>query len=200
VRFNAGSLELTTIDDEPAVGLCGSGILDTIAALYHSGYLNKSGRIQRQDSLVRSGSLGAEFLLVPAARSGSGRDIVLTQQDVNEIQLAKGAIQAGLNVLLEATHTPPEAVQEVVVAGAFGSFLNIQNAIEIGLFPHLPNAQYRQVGNAAALGARWILISRAARLRAQEIARRTHYLELTAYPKFKRQFALAMLFPESGME
>jgi uncharacterized 2Fe-2S/4Fe-4S cluster protein (DUF4445 family) len=200
VRFNAGSLELTTIDDEPAVGLCGSGILDTIAALYHSGYLNKSGRIQRREPLVRSGSLGAEFLLVPAARSGSGRDIVLTQQDVNEIQLAKGAIQAGLNVLLEATHTPPEAVQEVVVAGAFGSFLNIQNAIEIGLFPHLPNAQYRQVGNAAALGARWILISRAARLRAQEIARRTHYLELTAYPKFKRQFALAMLFPENEME
>jgi uncharacterized 2Fe-2S/4Fe-4S cluster protein (DUF4445 family) len=86
-------------------------------------------------------------------------------------------------------------VQEVIVAGAFGSFLNIENAIAIGLFPHLPNAQYRQVGNAAALGAKWILISRAARLRAQEIARRTRYLELTTYPKFSRQFALAMMFP-----
>jgi uncharacterized 2Fe-2S/4Fe-4S cluster protein (DUF4445 family) len=109
--------------------------------------------------------------------------------------LAKGAIHAGLKILLEATGTPPEAVQEVIVAGAFGSFLNIQNAIHMGLFPHLPNAQYRQVGNAAALGAKWILISRRARQRAQEIAQNTRYLELTTYPKFSRQFALAMLFP-----
>ena len=67
------------------------------------------------------------------------------------------------------------------------------------LFPYLPNAQYRQVGNAAALGAKWILISRQARLRAQQIAYQTHYLELTTYPKFSRQFALAMLFPEQNL-
>jgi uncharacterized 2Fe-2S/4Fe-4S cluster protein (DUF4445 family) len=98
--------------------------------------------------------------------------------------------------MLEHTGTPREAVQEVIVAGAFGSFLNIENAIRIGLFPDLPNAQYRQVGNAAALGAKWILISREARARAVDIARRTHYLELTTYPKFNRQFARAMMFPE----
>jgi uncharacterized 2Fe-2S/4Fe-4S cluster protein (DUF4445 family) len=195
VRINAHAVELTTIDDEPAVGLCGSGILDTVAELYRTGRLDRSGRFQRQREDVRSGDQGPEFLLVPAQKSGSGRDIVITQKDVNEIQLAKGAINAGLKILLEATATPAEAVQEVIVAGAFGSYLNIQNAIHMGLFPHLPDAQYRQVGNAAALGAKWILISRLARRRAQEIARKTNYLELTTYPKFSRQFALAMLFP-----
>jgi uncharacterized 2Fe-2S/4Fe-4S cluster protein (DUF4445 family) len=198
VRLNAKSVELTTIDNEPAVGLCGSGILDTVAELYRTGRLDRSGRFQRERLDVRLGDQGAEFLLVPANRSGGGRDIVITQKDVNEIQLAKGAIHAGLKILLEATGTPPEAVQEVIVAGAFGSYLNIQNAINMGLFPRLPNAQYRQVGNAAALGAKWILISRQARLRAQQIARQTHYLELTTYPKFSRQFALAMLFPEQN--
>ncbi len=195
VRIGEGSPELTTIDDEPAVGLCGSGILDAVAELYTAGYLDGGGRFQRGRAGVSQSNNGPEFVLVPARKSGSGRDIAITQKDVNEIQLAKGAIHAGLNVLLEATGTPPEAVQQVIVAGAFGSFLNIQNAVAMGLFPRLPNAHYRQVGNAAALGAKWILISRLARQRAQEIARRTRYLELTTYPKFNRQFALAMLFP-----
>ena len=107
---------------------------------------------------------------MPAASSGSGRDVVITQKDVNEIQLAKGAIHAGLQILLEATQTTPEEVEEVIIAGAFGSFLNVQNAIVMGLFPELPHAQYRQVGNAAVIGAKWMLISRAARARAEQIA------------------------------
>ncbi len=196
VRITAKGLELTTINDEPAVGLCGSGILDTIAELCRAGLVETNGRLNKDGKGVRVGDQGTEFVMVPGNRSGSGRDIVLTQKDVNEIQLAKGAIQAGLQVMLEHTGTPREAVQEVIVAGAFGSFLNIENAIRIGLFPDLPNAQYRQVGNAAALGAKWILISREARARAVDIARRTHYLELTTYPKFNRQFARAMMFPE----
>jgi len=197
VRIGEGGLELTTIDDTPAVGLCGSGILDTVAEMYRAGYLDRHSRFQRHRKEIQLGDFGPQFVLVPANHSGSGRDIVITQKDVNEVVLAKGAIHAGLNVLLEVTHTPPEMVQEVIVAGAFGSFLNTQNVVAIGLFPRLPRAQYRQVGNAAALGAKWILISRTARQRAQEIAHRTRYLELTTYPKFNRQFALAMMFPEA---
>lgn len=145
---------------------------------------------------LRSGRHGAEFLLVPQSASGGGRDIVMTQQDVNEIQLAKGAIHAGLSILLEATDTPPESVEEVIIAGAFGSFLNVKTALGIGLFPHLPNAVYRQVGNAAASGARQLLVSAEARRQAQNIAAQTHYVELTTYPKFSRKFALGMLFPD----
>jgi uncharacterized 2Fe-2S/4Fe-4S cluster protein (DUF4445 family) len=196
VRISAKGVELVTIDNQPAVGLCGSGILDAIAELYKHDYLNAHGRLDRSNPVIRDGDHGWEFVLSPSAKNGSGRDIAITQHDVNEIQLAKGAIQAGLNILLEDSGTPPEAVQQVIVAGAFGSFLNIENAIEIGLFPRLPNAVYRQVGNAAAVGAHWMLVSRSARQRANEIAGRTRYLELTTYPKFNRQFAMAMQFPK----
>jgi uncharacterized 2Fe-2S/4Fe-4S cluster protein (DUF4445 family) len=194
MRAASGAIEKVRIGDR-GLELTGSGILDTIAELYRTGRLDRNGRFNHEQDGIRSGDQGREFVLVPADRSGSGRDIVITQKDVNEIMLAKGAIHAGLKILLETTGTPFDMVQEVIVAGAFGSFLNIPNAIRLGLFPHLPNAQYRQVGNAAALGAKWILISRRARLRAQEIARNTHYLELTTYPRFSRQFALGMMFP-----
>jgi uncharacterized 2Fe-2S/4Fe-4S cluster protein (DUF4445 family) len=196
VRISPERLELVTIDHAPAVGLCGSGIIDTVAGLYQSGYINRHGRFQRGKDGIREGRNGPEYLLVPARKSGTGRDIVINQKDINEIQLAKGAIQAGMNVLMEVTGITPEAIEEVIVAGAFGSYLNIQNAIAMGLFPDLPNATYRQVGNAAAIGAKWILLSKIARQRAQEIAAGTHYNELTTYSKFRRQFALGMLFPE----
>jgi uncharacterized 2Fe-2S/4Fe-4S cluster protein (DUF4445 family) len=121
--------------------------------------------------------------------------VVITQNDINEIQLAKGAIRAGLEVLLAATGTPPEEVQEVIIAGAFGSFLKVQSALRVGLLPRLPNARYQQVGNAAVVGARCALLSRQVRERARQIAGQTNYLELTTYPKFNRRFALGMLFP-----
>lgn len=198
VRITGNRVEFVTIDNAPAIGLCGSGIIDTVAELYRTGMIDKRGRIQRDSGRVRSGQFGAEFMLVPAEKSGTGGDIHINQNDINQIQLAKGAIQAGLNILLDVTGTYPGEVEEVIVAGAFGSFLNIRNAVAMGLFPELPNARYRQVGNAAAIGAKWILLSRAARLRAQQIAKEAQYHELTTYLKFNRKFAQGMLFPEKA--
>jgi uncharacterized 2Fe-2S/4Fe-4S cluster protein (DUF4445 family) len=195
VRITASGVDLTTIDDAPAVGLCGSGIVDVTAELYRTGLINYRGRFDKENGRVGNGRFGSEFCLVPAAQSGSNRDILITQKDVNEIQLAKGAIHAGLQILLEATNTPADEIEEVIIAGAFGSFLNVKSAIEMGLFPELPNAQYRQVGNAAVIGAKWMLISREARQRAEKVAQNTTYNELTTYPKFGRKFALGMLFP-----
>jgi uncharacterized 2Fe-2S/4Fe-4S cluster protein (DUF4445 family) len=175
--------------------LCGSGIIDGVAELRRWNLLNERGRFDRDHPRVRTGRHGPEFVLLPAEQSGSQRDVVLTQNDVNEIQLAKGAIRAGLEVLLDATGTVPEDVREVIIAGAFGSFLNIKSALDMGLLPPLPNAQYWQVGNAAIVGARHALLSRQVRQRAQEIVGQTRYFELTTYPKFNRRFALGMLFP-----
>ncbi len=196
VSLTDTGLSLKTVGDAPAVGLCGSGIIDIVAELRGWGLLNARGRFDRNHSRVRQGRHGSEFMLVPAEQSGSGRDVVITQKDVNEIQLAKGAIRAGLEVLMEATHTSPEAVEEVIIAGAFGSFIKVQSALDMGLLPHLPRAHYRQVGNAAIVGARWALLSRQTRGRARDLANQTRYLELTTFPKFSRRFALGMLFPE----
>jgi uncharacterized 2Fe-2S/4Fe-4S cluster protein (DUF4445 family) len=195
VSLTDTALTFKTVDNVPPVGLCGSGIIDGVAELRRWKLINERGRFDRQNERVRSGRHGAEFLLVPGSQSGSGRDVTLTQNDINEVQLAKGAIRAGLEVLLEATGTTPEEVQEVIIAGAFGSFLKVHSALDMGLLPRLPHARYRQVGNAAVVGARWALLSRQVRERARQIASRTNYLELTTYPKFNRHFALGMLFP-----
>jgi len=196
VELTATGINLRTVADAPAIGLCGSGIIDGVAELRRWHLIDERGRFDRHHERVRQGRHGAEFVLVPADQSGSQRDVVITQNDVNEIQLAKGAIRAGLEVLLDATATAPEEVKEVVIAGAFGSFLKVQSALDLGLLPRLPNARYRQVGNAALDGAKWALVSRQVRERARQIAARTRYLELTTYPKFSRRFALGMLFPE----
>lgn len=196
VRLLDTGIQIKTIDHAPPVGLCGSGIVDAIAELRRYQAINLRGRLQKNSAFVREGRHGPEVLLAPAGASGSGRDIVLTQDDVNEIQLAKGAIRAGLDVLVQLTGTAPEEVKEVIIAGAFGSFLNVESALDAGLFPYYPNAQYWQVGNAAGVGAKWALVSRAERERARYIASATNYLELTIQPGFNRLFALGMLFPE----
>jgi uncharacterized 2Fe-2S/4Fe-4S cluster protein (DUF4445 family) len=196
VELTATGINLKTVANAPAIGLCGSGIIDGVAELLRWHLINERGRFDRRHQRVREGRHGAEFLLAPAGQSGGQRDVVITQSDVNEIQLAKGAIRAGLEVLLDATATAPEEVKEVVIAGAFGSFLKVQSALTMGLLPRLPNAHYRQVGNAALAGAKWALVSRQVRERARQIVARTSYLELTTYPKFSRRFAMGMLFPK----
>ncbi len=196
VKLEEASIQLKTIDQAPPIGLCGSGIVDVIAELRRWQLINARGRFEKENARLREGRYGPELLLAPAVDSGSGRDVVITQKDVNEIQLAKGAIRAGLDVLLQATETEPEDVKEVIIAGAFGSFLDIASALDTGLLPYYPNAVYRQVGNAAAVGAKWALISSVERERARQIAADTKYIELTTYPKFSRLFALGMLFPD----
>jgi uncharacterized 2Fe-2S/4Fe-4S cluster protein (DUF4445 family) len=197
VLITPDEIKYETIGNAPAVGLCGSGIVDTVAEMYRHQIIDRRGRLRRDAPHVRKTDRGFELLLVPGERSGTGRDIVITQKDVNEIQLAKGAIETGLETLLEATHTPPEDIKEVIIAGAFGTYLNLDSALDIGLLPRLSNAQYTQVGNAAGVGAKMALLSYKERARAQHIARRTGYVELTVFPGFQRRFAMSMLFPNN---
>jgi uncharacterized 2Fe-2S/4Fe-4S cluster protein (DUF4445 family) len=196
VRIGSNGVEIKTIGDAPPVGLCGSGIVDVVAELHRNHLIDQRGRLIRDAAGVRKNEHGYEFVIVPAEASGTGRAIVMTQQDVTEIQLAKGAIATGLETLLIATNTEPDQIEEVIVAGAFGSYLDLESALAIGLLPRLPKAKYIQVGNAAGVGAKMALLSLKERLRAQKVAGRTGYVELTMFPGFNRRFALSMLFPK----
>jgi len=195
---SAADTVLRTIDDAPPVGICGSGIVDAMAELHRTARMNDRGRLIAAAPGVRNGEKGLEFVLAPASVTGTGRDIVVTQDDVNEIQLAKGAIATGIEILLEATGTAPADVEEMVVAGAFGTYLNLDSALAIGLLPRLPRASCRQVGNAAGTGARAALLSLRERARARAIARTTSYVELTTQPGFQRYFAHSMHFPATA--
>lgn len=197
VRLDGGaSVEVHTIGDMPAVGICGSGIIDAVAEMRRVGALNDKGRFQVDFPGVRRGRDGLEYLLVPAGQTGAGEDITITQHDVDEILFAKGAILAGITVLLEVAGITLDDLDEVVLAGAFGTFLNLDTATSLGLLPRVPLERYRQVGNAAGDGARQILVSQAARKQAVDIAQRIDYVELTVYPGFRRIYARSMMLKQ----
>lgn len=195
VRIEGGAVLVKTIGDAKPVGLCGSGIVDAIAEMHRAGIINDRGRLNGDAAGVHRTALGLAFVIVPAERSGTDREIVITQRDVGEIQLAKGAVAAGMEALIDATETRREDIEEVIIAGAFGSYLNLDSALAIGLLPRLPKARYVQVGNAAGVGAKIALLSLAERKRAQNIAQHAGYMELTTFPGFNRQFATSMSFP-----
>ena len=196
VRLGATGVETATIDGGPPIGLCGSGVLDAVAELRRVGLLNTRGRLADGPGVRRVGD-EREFLIVPAAASGSGHDITITQSDVVEILLAKGAMRVGIDALLQAMHVRPDELDKVIVAGAFGTHINISSAVRVGMLPDLPSHKFRQVGNAAGVGARLALLSRAQRAKAVEIARRARYLELTLLPDFGYRFALATRLPDA---
>jgi uncharacterized 2Fe-2S/4Fe-4S cluster protein (DUF4445 family) len=196
VRIEPGGARLKTIGNAAPVGLCGSGIVDAMAEMRRNGIINKRGRLNPDVKGVHRTDQGLVFALVPAEKSGTGREIAISQRDVSEIQLAKGAVAAGMESLIEATGTRREEIKEVIIAGAFGSYLNLDSALAIGLLPRFPNARYVQVGNAAGVGAKIALLSLAERERARQIARSAGYVELTTFSNFNRNFAAAMAFPQ----
>lgn len=194
VRIEDGKPTVQTIGKIPPVGICGSGIIDAVAELLRIEAINWRGRFQENTPRVRMGRDGLEYLLVPVEESGSGEAIFITQHDINEIQLAKGAIRAGITVLLESVGIQAEDLDGIILAGAFGTYLNLDTAIAMNLLPALPLERYRQVGNAAGAGAKQMLLSRSKRAQAIEIAQQIDYIELMVYPDFRTIYAKAMLF------
>lgn len=194
VRIEAGAVRPVTIGGQAPVGICGSGILNAVAELLDAGVIDERGVLRANHPRVRSVNGKSEFLLVAAAESGHGRDIVVTRKDVNEIQLAKGAIRAGMDILLAEAGIPAQAVDDFIVAGAFGTHLDLESALRVGMFPTLPLDRFHQVGNAAGVGARHMLLSRRLRQEAVETTRGVDYIELTTYPGFTPTFVDRMYF------
>ncbi len=196
VRMTDGRIEYQTIDGVAPVGICGSGILDSVAELRRVGVLKGNGAMApNSHPRVRQLSDRPEFLLVAAGENGALNDIVISRKDVSEIQLAKGAIRAGIDVLLDEAGVEVDEVERVVVAGAFGTYLDVANARAIGMFPPLPLERFDQVGNAAGIGAKLALLSRRFRHAAAEMAKRVEYVELTTDTRFASAYMTAMGLP-----
>jgi len=189
VRIVDGRLEYQTIGGVPPVGICGSGVLEALAQLKLAGIIDGRGAMDKDHPLVRQGNFGLEVVLAAATRTRHGRDVVLSRKDISEIQLAKGAIRAGLTILLKHAGLEPDDVNEFIIAGAFGTYIDVPSAITIGMFPRLPRERFRQVGNAAGIGAKLALLSSPLRAEAAALAARIDYLDLIQEPGFTSIFA-----------
>jgi uncharacterized 2Fe-2S/4Fe-4S cluster protein (DUF4445 family) len=205
VDWDGERLALHTIDEAPAVGLCGTGLIDAVAALVAAGVIGETGLMRSAKDLAaerpalarRIGGADGDtgFVLATKGETQTGHPILLTQRDVREVQLAKGAIAAGVESLLDMFGARAEDVQEVLLAGAFGNYIRADRALAIGLLPRVPPRKVRFVGNAAGTGARMLLVNRGLRRAADDVARGVEHVELSQRPDFQARFAQAMFFP-----
>jgi uncharacterized 2Fe-2S/4Fe-4S cluster protein (DUF4445 family) len=180
VAVEDGRIKIDAIGNRKPVGLCGSGVIDAMAALRKIGSLDDGGRIVGQHPDI--GEMDGKRVAVLAP------GVYFTQHDVRAVQLAKAAIRTGIELQLRDRGLREADIQLVVIAGAFGAYINVSSAIAIGLLPVLPLDRFKQVGNAAGVGVRQILASRQRRARARELAQRCRYVELSTRDDFQRIF------------
>jgi len=190
MRAAEGAIERVTVEDRrikidaignrKPVGLCGSGVIDAMAALREIGILDDGGRIVGQHPDLQEMDGKRVAVLAPG--------VYFNQHDVRAVQLAKAAIRAGIELLLRDRALHEDDIERVVIAGAFGAYINVGSAITIGLLPGLPLDRFQQVGNAAGVGVRQILASRQRRARARDLAERCCYVELSTRDDFQKIF------------
>ena len=198
-------LKYTVIGQEKPQGICGSGLLDIIAGLFKMGIINEKGKLLRPEEITDSKAEifkrhiipyeGMQaFVIVGEEGTTHGRPILVTQKDIREFQLAKGALAAGINILLEKYGITADAVKEVLLAGAFGNYMDAHSACSLGIIPKALEGKIKNVGNAAGSGAKVALLSAKEYSRAAHIAKVVEFVELASHPKFSWIFAKATYF------
>jgi len=210
MRGAPGAIERVDLNDKPVIevigggkpiGICGSGLIDVVGEMLRLGIIDETGRMMDPDDLDispelkkylrRSDEYGPHIVLY----EHEGRHVVITQKDVRQVQLAKGAIKAGIEILMNKLGITLDDVSEVLMAGAFGNYIRKENAIRLGLIPDFPLEKVKFIGNAAAAGAKMALMSKEAREEAMQIANFSEYVELATDPNFQNEFMDAMTFP-----
>lgn len=196
-----GDLQVRTIDNEPARGICGSALFDITACLLDTGALGENGRLAEDasdlgpigDRIVGEGN-DRRVILADGDDAQDGRPVYLSQKDIREIQLAKGAVRAGVELLLEEAGMQADDLQAVLLAGAFGNHIRPASAMRMGIFPDIGEEKVTAVGNAAGAGAAMALLSSEERGRACELAKRAEHIELSRSVGFQQKFMETMLF------
>ena len=184
-------------DDVQPAGICGSGMIDAIAGMFLARILDQKGKLQEDVSdRVRKGEDGLEFVV----HSSNGRDIVLTEPDIENLIRAKAAIYAGFSTLLSEVGFTFDDVQKVYIAGGFGKFLNIEKAITLGMLPEMPREKFEYMGNTSVIGTYLCLLSRKMRAEAEDISQKMTYLELSVSNSFMDEYMSGMFIPHTNIE
>jgi uncharacterized 2Fe-2S/4Fe-4S cluster protein (DUF4445 family) len=214
MRATAGAVEEVWVDretyeatyrviaDEKPRGLCGSGLISLMAEMFAAGVIDKSANINLElpTDRVREGEHGAEYVVAWDEETASGEDVVITDVDLNNLMRAKAAIYAGFSILARSVGLSLDVVERVLIGGAFGQYINVEKAVQIGLLPDKPFDSFHFLGNTSVRGAYMALISREMRQRVTEIGEMMTYLELSADNTFFDEFNAAMFLPHTDMD
>jgi len=190
-----------TIGNEKPRGICGSGMIDLLAEMFITGLVDRNGRLAKDlpTDRVRMGEHGREYVVAWADETAIGRDITINEVDLENLVRTKAAIYAGFNVLLDSVGTSLDDVERVLIGGAFGQYVDVEKAIEIGLLPDMPWDRFHFLGNTSLAGAYQCLASRERRRQVDEIGAKMTYLELSADNRFMDAFTAAMFLPHTEM-
>jgi uncharacterized 2Fe-2S/4Fe-4S cluster protein (DUF4445 family) len=187
------------IGNEKPRGLCGSGLISLLAELFLTGVIDKGGHLNQHwgTNRVRQGENGPEYVVAWANETWHGRDIALTHVDIDNLIRAKAAVYAGMAVLAERVGVPLDSVEQVLIGGSFGKYINVEKGIQIGLLPDKPWENFKFLGNTAVRGAYDALLSQTAQQRIRDIAARMTYIELSADNSFYEAFTSALFLPHT---
>ena len=193
-----GSIEFKTIGNTHPAGICGSGLLDTIAELFTNGIIDRTGRFKTNgDTRLTEGDEGLQFQLVPAANEH--QEIVITQADIDNLVRSKAGVFAAIRVLMNSTQTKVEDIDAIYIAGGFGNFMNIQQAVTVGMLPDVPIEKIQFVGNTSIAGAKTVLMSRKALETAEKIANSMTYFDLMSHSGYMDEFVRASFLPHTDL-
>ncbi len=191
----------TTIGNTKPRGICGSGLIDLVAELFTSGFIDRSGRLNSyKGKRVRERNGELEFVLISADQSATGEDLVITQPDIDSLIRAKAAIFAAINILIGSLNLEFEDVGKIYLAGGFGNYLDREKALTIGLIPDLSLEKVQFVGNTSVMGAKMALFSREALEVCYEISRKITYYDLITHPNYMDEFMSAKFLPHTDLD
>ena len=212
MRATDGAIEKCTIDPETMepsyhvigdegtkpIGLCGSGIIDVIAALFRAKMVNPKGKFIREGRRICHDKYGmGSYVIAFEEEAGSVRDVEITEVDIDNFIRAKGAIFSAIRTMLNYLDMDVSMIEEVYVAGGIGSGINMKNAVTIGMFPDIPLEKFHYIGNSSLTGAYSMLLSTAAEKKTYEVARNMTYLELSTVPTYMDEFVAACFLPHT---
>lgn len=191
-----------TIGDAPPSGICGSGLLECLANLVRSGVIDRTGNFQKgiKTERLRSTDNGQEFLLVDRKETAKKKDIIITQADIQNLIRSKAAIYSAISTLLESMGMDVESIEQVYLAGGFGSYLDAKSAVTIGMLPDIEIAKVHFVGNTSIIGAKMTLFSAEAHEVAKEIGTKMTYIDLMSNNKYMEEYVSANFLPHTNIE
>jgi uncharacterized 2Fe-2S/4Fe-4S cluster protein (DUF4445 family) len=193
-----GSIEYRTVGDSHPAGICGSGLLDVLGELFRNGIIDRTGRfVEDGDPRLTEGDEGLQFELVAA--TDEHQEIVITQADIDNLIRSKAGVFAAIRVLMNSTQTKAKDISAVYIAGGFGNFMNVKQAVTVGMLPDVPVEKIHFVGNTSIAGAKTVLLSRKALETAEKVAESMTYFDLMSHPGYMDEFIRAKFLPHTDL-